>query len=160
MTSDETIASVRNTTATKASVRRAWKVRGRNLRSSRKRTRGRVSDVADGRAPDEPDEPTTDPEAADGPDVTDPTGGATGSDASGVNRAAASDGVDEPNGAGGSPRSAFGECVSGATDSQDECGRRRIVLDLVAEMADMDVDRLLVLVERLVITEQLQELPA
>src|SRR6478672_10416729 len=140
MTSDETIASVRNTTATNASVRRAWKVRGRNLRSSRKRTRGCV--VADGRALDGPDEPTTDPEAADGPDVTDPTG----FDASGVNRAAGSDGVDEPNGAGGSPRSAFGECVSGATDSQDECGRRRIVLDLVAEMADMDVDRLLVLV--------------
>ena len=35
---------------------------------------------------------------------------------------------------------------------------RRVVLDLVAEVADVDVDRLLVLVERFVVAEELEEL--
>ena len=39
-------------------------------------------------------------------------------------------------------------------------GARRVVLDLVAQVADVDVDRLLVLVERLVVAQQLEQLAA
>src|SRR6185503_11157028 len=53
---------------------------------------------------------------------------------------------------------ALGEGVADTTDRHDERGRRRVVLDLVAEMADVDVDRLLVLVERLVVAQELQQL--
>src|SRR5688572_30075175 len=58
------------------------------------------------------------------------------------------------------PRSAFGEGVTDTPDREDERGDRRIVLDLVAQVADVDVDRLLVLVEGLVIAQQLKELGA
>ena len=57
-------------------------------------------------------------------------------------------------------RSALGERVAHATDRQDEGRRRRIVLDLLAQVADVDVDGLLVLVEGLVVAQQLQELAA
>src|SRR6478672_2762081 len=56
------------------------------------------------------------------------------------------------------PDSALGEGVADATDGHDERRRGGVVLDLVAEVADVDVDRLLVLVESLVVAEQLQEL--
>src|SRR6476659_4647201 len=56
-------------------------------------------------------------------------------------------------------RSALGERVADTSHRQNEGGRRRVVLDLVAEMADVDVDRLLVLVERLVVAQELQQLP-
>src|SRR5512140_3028954 len=56
--------------------------------------------------------------------------------------------------------SALGELVAGAPDRQHEAGQRRVVLDLLAQVADMDVDRLLVLVERLVVPEELQQLAA
>src|SRR5689334_609572 len=54
--------------------------------------------------------------------------------------------------------SALGEGVADTTHRQDEGRRRRIVLDLVAKVGDVDVDRLLVLVERLVIAQQLEQL--
>src|SRR5947207_9113173 len=55
---------------------------------------------------------------------------------------------------------ALGEGVPDAPDGHDERRRRGIILDLVAEVADVDVDRLLVLIERLVVAEQLEELAA
>jgi hypothetical protein len=54
--------------------------------------------------------------------------------------------------------SALGEGVAGSPHGQHELGLRGVVLDLVPEMADVHVDRLLVLVECLVVAEQLQEL--
>src|SRR4029078_11281879 len=56
--------------------------------------------------------------------------------------------------------SALGEGVPGAPDGEDERRVARIVLELLAEVAHMDVDGLLVLVERLVVAAQLQQLPA
>ena len=56
--------------------------------------------------------------------------------------------------------SALGELVAGTADGQDELRQRRVVLDLVAQVADVDVDRLLVLVEGLVVAQQLQQLAA
>src|SRR5687767_6017485 len=58
----------------------------------------------------------------------------------------------------GTGRSALGERVAHATNGQDEGRRRRIVLDLLAQVADVDVDGLLVLVEGLVVAQQLEEL--
>ena len=58
----------------------------------------------------------------------------------------------------GPARLALGERVPDATDRLDERGPGGVVLDLVAQVADVDVDRLLVLVERLVVAEELQEL--
>src|SRR6185312_6628662 len=55
-------------------------------------------------------------------------------------------------------RSALGERVADAADRQDERRRRRIVLDLLAQVADVHVDGLLVLVERLVVAQQLEQL--
>ena len=55
-------------------------------------------------------------------------------------------------------RSALGEGVADTSHRQDERRRRRVVLDLVAQMADVDVDGLLVLVERLVVAQQLEQL--
>src|SRR5262245_41573663 len=57
-------------------------------------------------------------------------------------------------------RSALGEGVADTTDRHDEARLRRVILELVAQVAHMDVDRLLVLIERLVVAEQLQELRA
>src|SRR6188472_2237091 len=57
-------------------------------------------------------------------------------------------------------RSALGECVTDTSDRQDERRCGRVVLDLVAQMADVDVDGLLVLVERLVVAQQLEQLGA
>src|SRR5712675_374486 len=54
--------------------------------------------------------------------------------------------------------SALGEGVADTPHRQHEHRGRRIVLDLVAQMADVDVDRLLVLIEGLVVAEQLEEL--
>src|SRR5689334_3478324 len=70
----------------------------------------------------------------------------------------------EPAAAGSVPRgsatSALGELVAGSADGQDELRQRRIVLDLVAQVAHVDVDRLLVLVEGLVVAQQLEQLAA
>lgn len=63
-------------------------------------------------------------------------------------------GSDEPSRAG--LALALGEGVADATDRHYEGRHGRIVLDLVAEMADVDVDRLLVLVEGLVVAEELE----
>ena len=60
----------------------------------------------------------------------------------------------------GSATSVLGELVAGASHRQHELRQRRIVLDLVAQVAHVDVDRLLVLVERLVVAEQLEQLAA
>src|SRR6476661_3446025 len=57
-----------------------------------------------------------------------------------------------------SGRSALGEGVADTSHRQDEDGRRRVVLDLVAQVADVHVDGLLVLVERLVVAQQLEQL--
>ena len=57
-----------------------------------------------------------------------------------------------------SATSALGELVAGAPDRQHELRHRRVVLDLVAQVAHVDVDRLLVLVERLVVAQQLEQL--
>src|SRR4029077_18038842 len=56
--------------------------------------------------------------------------------------------------------SALGECVADTSDRQDECRRGRVVFDLVAQMAHVDVDGLLVLVECLVVAQQLKQLGA
>src|SRR4029078_6337157 len=56
--------------------------------------------------------------------------------------------------------SSLREGVADTPHRQDECRRRRIVLDLVPQVADVDVDRLLVLVERFVIAQQLEQLQA
>src|SRR4029078_7140734 len=56
------------------------------------------------------------------------------------------------------PPSAFGEGVADTAHRLDACRRGGIVLDLVAQVAHVDVDRLLVLVERLVVAEQLEQL--
>src|SRR5690242_8029889 len=56
--------------------------------------------------------------------------------------------------------SALGEGVPDTTHRLDERGRGRIVLNLVPQVAHVDVDRLLVLVERLVIAEQLEQFRA
>src|SRR5207245_2867593 len=52
-------------------------------------------------------------------------------------------------GARASAMSALGELVAGAADGQDELRQGRVVLDLVPQVGHVDVDRLLVLVERL-----------
>src|SRR5690242_12051495 len=52
---------------------------------------------------------------------------------------------------------ALGEGVPGTPHRQDEARIGRIVLELLAQMADVDVDGLLVLVERLVIAHQLEQ---
>src|SRR4249919_1279241 len=57
-----------------------------------------------------------------------------------------------------SATSALGELVAGAPDREHELRRRRVVLDLVAQVAHVDVDRLLVLVERLVVAQELEQL--
>src|SRR5262245_44618258 len=54
--------------------------------------------------------------------------------------------------------SALGEGVTDTAHRLDERWRGGIVLDLVAQVAHVDVDRLLVLVEGLVITQELQQL--
>src|SRR6187455_2527776 len=51
----------------------------------------------------------------------------------------------------GSATSVLGELVAGPAHGKHELRQRRIVLDLVAQVAHVDVDRLLVLVERLVV---------
>src|SRR5687767_11032182 len=56
--------------------------------------------------------------------------------------------------------SAFGESVADTSDRQDEGRCGRVVLDLVAQMADVDIDGLLVLVERLVVAQQLEQFGA
>src|SRR5689334_2458854 len=56
--------------------------------------------------------------------------------------------------------SALGECVPDTADGLDEGWMRRVVLELVAKVAHVDVDGLLVLVQRLVVAEQVQELAA
>ena len=66
--------------------------------------------------------------------------------------------VGAPSGGRTSATSALGELVAGAPDGQDELRHRRVVLDLVAQVAHVDVDRLLVLVERLVVAQQLEQL--
>src|SRR3954447_24434078 len=57
-----------------------------------------------------------------------------------------------------SSASALAEGVAGTTNRHHELRRAGIVLDLVAQVADVDVDRLLILVERLVVTKELEEL--
>ena len=58
----------------------------------------------------------------------------------------------------GAPGSALGEGVAGTSNGQHEDRRRWIVLDLLAQVADVDIDRLLVLIERLVVAQQLEQL--
>src|SRR4051812_13558456 len=57
-------------------------------------------------------------------------------------------------------RSALGEGVPDTSYREDEHRRGRVVLDLVPQVADVDVDGLLVLVEGLVVTQQLEQLGA
>src|SRR3954471_17864060 len=57
-------------------------------------------------------------------------------------------------------RSALGEGVPDTPHRQDEHRRRRVVLDLVPQVADVDVYRLLVLVEGLVVAQELEQLRA
>src|SRR4051794_10729447 len=54
--------------------------------------------------------------------------------------------------------SALGEGVPDTSHRQDERRIGRVVLDLLAQMAHVDVDGLLVLVERLVVAQQLEQL--
>src|SRR6185436_5029070 len=58
----------------------------------------------------------------------------------------------------GAMRSALGERVPDTANGLHEGGMRGVVLELVPEMADVDVDCLLVLVERLVVAEQVEQL--
>src|SRR3954470_1755014 len=57
-------------------------------------------------------------------------------------------------------RSALGEGVADTPHRQDERRGRRVVLDLVAQMAHVHVDRLLVLIEGLVVAQELEQLRA
>src|SRR3954451_18162063 len=57
-----------------------------------------------------------------------------------------------------SAMSVLGELVARAAHGQHELRQRRVVLDLVAQVAHVDVDRLLVLVERLVVPQELEQL--
>src|SRR5262245_52477598 len=57
-----------------------------------------------------------------------------------------------------SSSSALGEGVTDTTHRQDEGRRCRVILDLVAQMRDVDIDGLLVLVQRLVIAQELEQL--
>src|SRR4249919_284682 len=59
-----------------------------------------------------------------------------------------------------SGRSALGEGVADTSHRQDEGRRCGVVLDLVAQVAHVHVDGLLVLVERLVVAQQLEQLRA
>src|SRR3954470_24306069 len=54
--------------------------------------------------------------------------------------------------------SALGERVPDTANGLDEGGMRRVVLELVPQVADVDVDRLLVLVERVVVAEEIEQL--
>src|SRR4051794_7134062 len=54
--------------------------------------------------------------------------------------------------------SALGEGVPDTSHRQDERRIGRVVLDLVAQMAHVDIDGLLVLVERLVVAQELEQL--
>src|SRR5450759_4469036 len=54
--------------------------------------------------------------------------------------------------------SALDEGVADSPHGQHEDRRGRVVLDLLAQVADVDVDRLLVLVEGLVVAQELQQL--
>src|SRR5947207_5185545 len=56
--------------------------------------------------------------------------------------------------------SALGECVADSSDGQHERRSGRVVLDLLPEVADMDVDRLFVLVEGGVVAQELEEFRA
>ncbi len=56
-------------------------------------------------------------------------------------------------------RSTLREGVAGAADGQDERRIPRIVLQLLAQVADVDVDGLLILVQCLVVADELQQLP-
>src|SRR5687767_9780119 len=60
----------------------------------------------------------------------------------------------------GARRSTLGKRVPDSTDRLDEGRMRGVVLELVAQVAHVDVDRLLVLVESLVIAQQVEELGA
>src|SRR5215210_689952 len=57
-------------------------------------------------------------------------------------------------------RSTLGKRIPDAADRLDEGRMGRIVLELVAKVADVNVDRLLVLVEGLVVAQQVQQLRA
>src|SRR6187455_1071112 len=61
---------------------------------------------------------------------------------------------------GSGVRSALGEGVTDTSHRQHEHRRGRVVLDLVAQMAHVDVDGLLVLVEGLVVAQELEQLAA
>src|SRR4051794_22462936 len=52
----------------------------------------------------------------------------------------------------------LGEGVPGTPHCEDEARIRGVVLELLAQMAHVDVDRLLVLVERLVVADELEQL--
>src|SRR5260370_3696373 len=54
--------------------------------------------------------------------------------------------------------SALGECVADTPDRQDEGRGGRIVLDLVPQMAHVDIDGLLVLIQLLLVCHQPQHL--
>src|SRR3954447_26689713 len=109
------------TTAAKATVSLAWRVRGAKRRSRRSSSRG--------------SEPRP----------------RTGERRVRARRAA---------GASIVRSSALGKGVTDPADGLDEDRPARIVLDLVAQVAHVDVDRLLVLIEGLVVAEQVEQLGA
>src|SRR5436309_746153 len=129
MTTIDMIARVRTTTPTNASVSRACRLRGTMRAGTRRRSRLMSPEV--GARP---------------PGVS--AGGGVRSGSSTVSMVSTAS----------TASSALGEGVADSPHGQDERGRSGVVLDLLAQVADVDVDRLLVLVERLVVAEELEEL--
>src|SRR5439155_1685288 len=129
MTTIDMIAMVSTTTPTNASVSRACRLRG----TMRAGTMRRSSPLS--------------PEVGARPPVIWAGAGirASASATSTVSK------VSTGSAAGSLSGSALGEGVADSPHGQDEGWRGGIVLDLLAQVADVDVDRLLVLVERLVV---------
>src|ERR1035437_3387395 len=130
----ETMPTASRNTRTKASVRRPWKVRGRTRESGT-------------------DKPARSAGAC--PLVAGTGTGATARDFFLLDAV-------EPGFLRFRPgaTSAFREGVPGSADRQHEPRARGIVLELLSQVADVDVDRLLVLVQGLVVADQLQQLAA
>src|SRR5947208_921307 len=139
MTTIDMIARVSTTTPTNASVSRACRLRG-TMRAGTMRRSSPLSPEVGARPPV----------------ILAGTGIRAG--ASPASPASTASKVSTGSAGGSLSPSALGEGVADSPHGQDEGGRGGIVLDLLAKVADVDVDRLLVLVERLVVAEELEEL--
>src|SRR5439155_25863290 len=137
MTTIDMIARVSTTPPTNASVSRACRLRGTMRAGTMRRS-----------SPLSPDVGARPPVILAGAGIR--AGASPASPASTVSKVST--------GSAGGSLSALGEGVADSPHGQDEGGRGGIVLDLLAKVADVDVDRLLVVVECLIVAEELEEL--